>query len=138
MNNKQVACRWSLQTTAKGSGSHFYFEGATIYSYGPHFPVATFIDRQTVFVTTKTYSSSTARHVSITRQALFSGPSVFHVPYLSGDRHEENYKAYVDRMEELAAQASRARSTLTRVILLNEFSRLTAECAAYRARFLGN
>ena len=44
-NNSMVAHVWAQQTQAHGrnAGNTFYFEGPTIYSYGEHFPIATFV-----------------------------------------------------------------------------------------------
>lgn len=40
MNNQQVAHAWANGTKTSGRGYHFYFEGASIYSYGAHFEIA--------------------------------------------------------------------------------------------------
>lgn len=76
MNNLQVAHAWATQSRESAKGSNFYFEGTTIYSYGPHFPIATFTDRVTnsgfhvVLFTTRRYSATTAKHCSLVRNAL--------------------------------------------------------------------
>lgn len=75
-NNRQLAHVWAQQSQPRGRGSNFYFEGATIYSYGGHFPIARFTDRtdsngaRVVLFTNRGYSMSTARHISMTRGAL--------------------------------------------------------------------
>lgn len=82
MNNKQVAHLWANKSRESASGSHFYFRGDTIYSYGGHFPIArhvTFKGNPVVLFTTADYSSSTARHKSVTLGAIASGIDIYHV-----------------------------------------------------------
>lgn len=81
MNNRSVAHSWAHQTKASGRGSNFYFEGDTIYSYGPHFPVARIdVDRGIVWLTVNGYSVTTAKHISLAWQAI---PSVYTVAYVN-------------------------------------------------------
>lgn len=81
MNNRDVAHAWAHQNRDRANGSNFYFEGDTIYSYGRHFPIAR-IDaaEQTVWFTTDGYSSTTAKHKSLARQAIPSRYRVALVP----------------------------------------------------------
>ena len=62
---------WLSQSQDYGqerSGGGFYFQGATIYSYGSHFPIAELTTAPNgeacIFVTTRTYSNTTAKHCS--------------------------------------------------------------------------
>lgn len=70
-NNSEVPHIWAQQSQPAGRNSNgsIYFEGATIYSYGRHFPMAT-IEGNDVFLTKKTYSNSTAKHLSKTWRAV--------------------------------------------------------------------
>lgn len=81
MNNSMVAHTWAQQTKSNGKGSHFFFEGPTIYSYGHHFPIARFVSNtpKVVLLTTRTYSNSTAGHTATVRQAIRHDTTVFHV-----------------------------------------------------------
>lgn len=111
MNNRDVAHAWAHQNRDRANGSNFYFEGDTIYSYGRHFPIAR-IDaaEQTVWFTMDGYSSTTAKHKSIARQAIPSRYRVALVPdplspssgiryyreqfeALAGRRHTEKWAA---------------------------------------------
>ena len=72
----EVAHLWAnqLQSEARNSGSTFYFEHNTIFSYGRHFPIAAFITRPSdcktlVMFTERTYSKTTAKHIAVTRSA---------------------------------------------------------------------
>jgi hypothetical protein len=66
--NRSIADDFASGAT-KGKGSNMFIDGDTIYSYGRHFPIATRIDGQ-FYLTTHTYSVSTARHISEVRNAL--------------------------------------------------------------------
>ncbi len=70
---------WAQQDDAtrngKASDGRIYFEGATIYSYGSHFPMARFTDatlngQRVVLMTSKKYSVSTGSHMSYVSGAL--------------------------------------------------------------------
>lgn len=67
--NNEVPHIWALQNQSEGRGSNIFFEGATIYSYGRHFPIAT-IKGNDVFFTTRSYSKTTAKHISRTMGAI--------------------------------------------------------------------
>jgi hypothetical protein len=72
-SNSQVAHVWAQQRKESMSGSNFYFEGPTIFSYGRHFPIAKFIERKgkkAVLFTTRGYSPSTSKHISYHARAL--------------------------------------------------------------------
>jgi hypothetical protein len=70
---------WAQQNeathTGQSSDGRIRFEGDTIYSYGPHFPMARFTDAKlgcdtVVLVTTKSYSVSTTQHMHEVLSAL--------------------------------------------------------------------
>lgn len=60
----EVAHIWATQKQDAGRNAHdnFYFKGATIYSYGSHFPIAT-ISGNDVLFTLRSYSNTTAKHI---------------------------------------------------------------------------
>lgn len=119
MNNHQLAHAWANQTTDSARGSNFYFEGASIYSYGKHFEIAR-IHRQAgdfknrgrsnmdrhkrgiILFTSRSYSNTTARHKSYTVNAIdFGNYDVFFVPRVEGaPYHEENLAHLVDRVKD--------------------------------------
>lgn len=83
MNNKEVAHLWAHKARESARGSHFFFNGDTIYSYGAHFPIARHVKNKqgqpAILFTTLRRSQSTARHVSYTRSAIQPGVPVFYV-----------------------------------------------------------
>lgn len=72
-DNSAVAHLWANKSQDSATnGSNFYFEGNTIYSYGGHFPIAKHIEfegKNAVLFTEATYSPTTAKHISIVKQA---------------------------------------------------------------------
>lgn len=72
MPSREVAHVWASQQQAhprNGKGT-VYFEGPTIYSYGDHWPLASFLRPDLVILNDDSYGISTSRHASYTRQAL--------------------------------------------------------------------
>lgn len=108
MDNKEVAHLWANRSKPSASGSHFFFEGDTIYSYGSHFPIARHC-KGVVLFTTRGYSNSTARHKGYVSGAC-SHLTVFHVPQPTADPGREELKAYQSRITALEMQAGRARN----------------------------
>ncbi|MCC5780519.1 hypothetical protein H7H48_15770 [Nitratireductor sp. B36] len=121
-----------------------FYEGDTIYSYGYHFPIATLMadaeGRTVVLFTTDNYSTSTAKHKSITGRAC-SHMTVFHVPHLGvhGSRfaldvgHHLNVQDYLRRITETLERAKRARSWGP--FHLEQADRLIAEAERYITAF---
>lgn len=70
-NSNEVAHIWASKKQKEGRNAHdnFYFKGATIYSYGSHFPIAT-IQGNDVLFTLQSYSNTTAKHIQKVRQAI--------------------------------------------------------------------
>jgi hypothetical protein len=70
-NTNEVAHIWAnqKQDAGRNANNNLYFKHQTIYSYGSHFPIAT-IDGDKVLFTLRTYSNTTAKHISKVRQAV--------------------------------------------------------------------
>ena len=76
-DNSQLAHVWAQRTQDEGrtTNKNMFFSGDTIYSYGRHFPVATFIDEKStgetyVIYNNDSYSVSTTKHQSYVRRAV--------------------------------------------------------------------
>lgn len=84
VNSRQVAHLWANQSQSHASNAcrSFYFNGPTIYSYGSHFPIATFAENskgeKAVLFTRRTYSVSTSGHCNDVRHALHGLPLPVH------------------------------------------------------------
>jgi len=119
MNHQQVAHVWANRNKPRGKGANLFFEGGTIYSYGRHFPIASFAKnkagKECVLFTNDTYSKSTARHCSYTRRALDGLPyEIFYVPKPTETPTEYTIKDaiedYIRKAKDLVYKARRART----------------------------
>lgn len=109
-NHSEVCHVWAQQKQSEGRASRIFFDGPSIYSYGRHFEMARFIDANTVFATTRGYSVSTAKHLSIVRRAI-SHKTVFKVPSFTD--HAENVRHYIELARGYFDKAKRARTSTT-------------------------
>jgi hypothetical protein len=108
-----VAHLWAhrAQDSAR-NGGNFYFEGDTIYSYGPHFPIARHVTRKgrsVVLFTTRDYSITTSGHKCIVEGAC-RHLTVFHVQHVCDANRNAQFAEYRERYLALARKYSRARS----------------------------
>lgn len=105
-NSSELPHIWAQQRQQSGKGGSIFFEGQTIYSYGYHFPIATIKD-DVVFFTTRSYSSTTAKHISKTRNAVSHKNLIFvhSVPVGNFDclssTHEENLNHWEKEIKNL-------------------------------------
>ncbi len=112
-NASEVAHVWAQRSQDEGRSSNCFFEGDTIYSYGRHFPIARFIERNNevaVLFTTRTYSVTTAKHLGFVRDALRGlDYPVFDVPAPTDSPREEEILSYyqrnINRCVQLAGKA---------------------------------
>lgn len=108
MNNKEVAHLWANQSRERATGSHFYFEGDTIYSYGSHFPIARHY-KGVVLFTTKGHSKTTACHKSIVRSAC-SHLTVFEVSQVMDNPSGRDVKEWGEQIKFEAETAAKSRN----------------------------
>lgn len=118
-NHNEVAHHWANRTGRKCRGFNMFYEGRTIYSYGPHFPIARIVEeieaeRETILLTTKGYSISTSKHISYTRRAIDTHRyAVFHVYDVQArtpQSHLANWERMIADARESLDKASRART----------------------------
>lgn len=120
-SHQNIAHRWAQDTGASLKGFNMYSEGAVIYSYGPHFPIARFVTakdgRRVVLFNADSYSVSTSKHKSYTWRAIPQGVPVFEIPKLSSSADysdkatgKEVIAAMVEEAGKLYAQGLRART----------------------------
>jgi hypothetical protein len=95
----EVAHIWAQQKQATGrnSGGNIYFNGAAIYSYGSHFCMGKFLPNGIVLLTNRTYSNTTAKHLSGVRYAVNHLQRVY-CAYPDGSI-EKNLKAFEGQMK---------------------------------------
>ena len=86
--NREIPHLWAHQTQgeARNGTGNFYFRGATIYSYGSHFPIATHVtgsQRQAgILFTSRKNSVTTSQHMSAVSRSNPPDVPVFTVPHL--------------------------------------------------------
>jgi len=124
-NTSELPHVWASQKQNEGRAGSFYFSGKTIYSYGSHFPIAT-IDGENVLFTKRSYSNTTAKHISKTRQAISHKTIIYcydvptNLKYASSE-HESNMnkwkKAIKAVFEELGNK--KIRDTQSRINNIN-------------------
>lgn len=108
MNNKEVAHLWANKSRERATGSHFYFDGDTIYSYGSHFPIARHY-KGVVLFTTESYSSTTAKHKGYVRQACSHLP-IFYVSKVMENPSGATVKELAESVQSVCKAAARARN----------------------------
>lgn len=76
-------------------GSSFYFEGASIYSYGSHFEAGCIIrnkrGEKAYLINDEYYSNSTSKHQAYVRNAIPIGEKVFRVGYNMSDKGQMSF-----------------------------------------------
>lgn len=90
MNNSMVAHLWANEQKESANGSNFYFEGASIYSYGRHFEAGRIVrnkrGERAYLVNTTYYSKTTAsKHMPKVRSAIPTGALIFGMEEISSE-----------------------------------------------------
>jgi hypothetical protein len=78
-----------LQDEARTATSNLYFRGKELYSYGSHFCIARFVDSSTLLFTERSYSNTTAKHISAALHAV-SHKTKIYCAHPTGT-HESNF-----------------------------------------------
>jgi hypothetical protein len=123
-DNDQIAHIWighnlsgEGQNNARNPRGNFYFRNETIYSYGSHFPIASFVSngkRKAIQLTTRTYSPTTFGHVSTVRSAIQGNKlPVFHLQFPSDGKNEtaRGIKDYLSRITYAIEDQKKSRAT---------------------------
>lgn len=116
MSLKEVAHAFAHGQEGESYSGNLYTVGPTIYSYGSHFPIASFCrkKRGVILFTSEGYSNTTAKHKSYVLSALsgndykiFVVPRVIDVP--SWEDHEQNLIFLAYECAKMRTSALRAR-----------------------------
>jgi hypothetical protein len=105
-NNDEVCRVWAQQNQSQGKSGNIFFDGPRIYSYGRHFEAARFVDAETVLITSRRYSPTTAKHLSLVCRAVIH-KTRFIVPSFTD--HQENIVYLIDQAKDSYDEAKRAR-----------------------------
>lgn len=140
-NTSELPHVWASQKQNEGKAGSFYFHGKTIYSYGSHFPIAT-IDGDNVLFTMRTYSNTTAKHISGARHAAshFNFIWCYDVPtnlkYASSE-HENNLNRWKREIKSLFDELgnTKIRNTQDRVNgIQNHIEKLNTYCQYFKLK----
>ena len=106
----EVAHLWAhkSQSEATTQGRNFYFYNYQIYSYGSHFVIACHGHDNKVLFTTRSYSNTTAKHISVARSAV-SHKDIIFCPYPSKDWNRSNIIYWKQEAEQIAKNLTNAR-----------------------------
>ena len=126
---------WANKSEDKGQNNNgtIFFDSGIIYSYGHHFPMAKQVNDCTL-ITSQSYSSTTAQHISLVSRAV-SG-LIFYVHNVLADNaeaHTDNFKQIEKEVNELLIKASRARKA--KEYLLNQAINLIDNANEYAVLF---
>jgi len=112
-SNSEVCHVWAQQKQPDGrsSGGSIFFRDSSIYSYGSHFKMATFIN-DVVLVNSGSYSVTTSSHQSLVRRAI-TDKTLFVVPYVDDTfrSHNLNLLSYIQRSKTSLSSSQRARKS---------------------------
>ena len=100
------------QSEGRNSTGSIFFDGNIIYSYGRHFPIAKIVGN-TILITTRSWSVTTARHVSMVHSAAYGTTLdiiTVHDPLAASIREiSENVRLLNESIDESKGKAARAR-----------------------------
>lgn len=111
-NHNQCAHVWAAQSQPEGHSGPLYFDGPTIYSYGRHYPIASFQRGVVLFNSTSTTPTTTSKHKPAVWRALNGlGVRVINVPgeFVTGGRPRDCLAAILARREACLERVFRSR-----------------------------
>lgn len=111
---EDVSHVWAHQTQyhARNRCGNMYFNGATIFSYGSHFPIAKHVERKgkkCILFTTRDYSTTTSKHKWEVLRAIPSSVPVFCVRNPTDSVRKEMLDEYSERITRLCREIAAGR-----------------------------
>jgi hypothetical protein len=108
---------------------NLYFYDKSIYSYGSHFCIAKFIDDKTLLFTERTYSNTTAKHISVVSYAT----SHINKIYCGNPNwnHVDNFSFWLINAEQLADKLKRANKPEIYISQLQQIENKATKYANY-------
>jgi hypothetical protein len=104
--NYDVAHEFAYGST-DAKTANMFIVGDCIYSYGYHFCIAKRVGRGHLLFTTRSYSNTTAKHISYVRQATSHYDRIY-CAYPNGT-HNDNQKAFLDEIKSYLPKLAKAR-----------------------------
>lgn len=62
-SNTETIETFNKRSQTHGRFGNLFFEGSTLYSYGYHYPLAMFVEADTILINDEGYSPTTGRHI---------------------------------------------------------------------------
>lgn len=115
VSESTVAHLWAhqAQEEARKSNGSFYFHKRVIYSYGSHFPIAEIDENNSniVYFTTRTYSNTTAGHISTASRAVGHKTLIYcKYPTAAAEKdHEANMTDFEEKAKQIAKSLPNSR-----------------------------
>lgn len=117
MNNSMVAHLWANQQKESAYGSHFYFEGKSIYSYGTHFEVGRIVENKrgerAYLVNMQRRSASTSTHQYYVRRSIPTGSKVFSIGDNMGTGDMGFVVSQLETIKRMAEKYKKARTEIS-------------------------
>lgn len=108
-SNYDIAHAFAYGATEGHTGNwNLFIDGDSIYSYGHHFCIAKRIDEGTILMTTRGYSSSTAKHISYVKSAC-SHKRMIYCYDPAAWSHNTNQEAFLRDIKALLPSLAKAR-----------------------------
>lgn len=100
------------QSDARNSHGNVFFSGDIIYSYGHHFPMARHVTNDkgqtAILFTCRTYSVTTAKHLSELRRAIPASIPVFKCSNVTANLCNAQLAYYQDEIDEAVSKAEKS------------------------------
>ena len=135
-SNAQCAHVWAAQSQPTGRSGTMLFDGPTIYSYGRHYPIASFQRGIVLFNSDSSTMTTSGKHKPAVHSALRGlGVRVIQVPgrYVTGSGPRDALAALVARREECLERAMRSRKYAD--MAREDAGRAEDDARAYAAAF---
>ena len=108
---------------------NLYYNGTSIYSYGSHFCIAKFIDDKTLLFTERTYSNTTAKHISCVSYATSHINKIY--CFNPNASHSDNFNYWLNVAEQLADKLKRANKPEIYISQLQQIENKATKYANY-------
>lgn len=133
-SNTETIKTFNKQSQSHGRGGNLFFEGYTLYSYGYHYPLAMFVESDTILINNEGFSNTTARHIYKTKCITDDRKQLFTT--------EVCLSLVLNEMENLHYKLSKARKPIKYAEQINklfhDFSNSTAHMRGFYVKTKGH
>lgn len=128
-NNENLAHVWANkeQNEGRNANGSMYFNNDSIYSYGSHFCIARHLNEDTILFTTRSYSNTTIKQVSIVRNAA-SHKNFILCPYPAEYQKHDNFTYWIKEAKSVTQKLVKAKKPAKYTLQLTQ---ILSECTKY-------